>query len=110
MGWEPGATAANAMSDSSIGLTSGGVTAGAAYIASQNAAYLFFAQGVAAGGHSSALIFTSPNDYDMGGAFISGGITGGKLLTLPTPTVPEPVTIALLACGACIIRGWKKRA
>ena len=109
IGLGPTIVADNTSSDDSIGLTTGGIDADVSNIAAQSAVYLFFAQGITAGNHSNALIFTSPNSYDMGGAYIAGGITGGTFVSLPTPTVPEPVTAVLFASGACLVLRKKNK-
>lgn len=109
IGLSPGITASNAFSDPSIGTTGGAMSAGAGFTMSQSVMYMFF-QPVTAGSKSTALVFTSEYGPQMGGAVVSGGISGGTVISLPTPSVPEPATIALLGFGAAALLRRKRKA
>lgn len=86
----------------------GGVRPSVEFALTESVLYLFQLDNVAADEHSSVLLFTSDREPMMGAGVVSGGITGGVIVELPTPA-PEPVTVALLGLGAMLAARRRRR-
>jgi hypothetical protein len=69
-------------------------------VRSQSVLYIFN-ETIGAGVHSQTLLFTSNCAPEMWYGGITGGISGGAIVDMPTPwQVPEPATFGLLIGGA----------
>jgi hypothetical protein len=70
--------------------------------------YLYLTDNIGAGERSMTLLFTSNDGPAMSYGYVSGGVTGGENVSLPSP-VPEPATFGLLIGGAFMtLRRGKK--
>jgi hypothetical protein len=67
----------------------------------QSVIHIFQRDCIDSGEHSRTLLFTSDCVPQMGRGLVSGGVTGGAIVNLPTPwLIPEPATMGLLIGGA----------
>jgi hypothetical protein len=95
----------NAAYDSTKGVVAtAGSIPGMQLILPQSVIYLFQTDNVGAGEHSLTLLFASDTAPGMVKGAVSGGVTGGAIMDLPTPSnlgwvVPEPATFGLLIGG-----------
>jgi hypothetical protein len=63
--------------------------------------YLYQTDNIGAGEWSTVLLFSSNYGPEMAYGYVSGGVTGGASMELPSP-VPEPATFALIGAGALL--------
>jgi len=107
VGLSPDAVVANEGTDTSYGVP-GGIDTGMEFILLESVLYMFIPAGVASGRHSAVLLFSGESEPTWGCGIVSGGITGGAIVDLPTP-IPEPATVALIGiCGLIIVTRKRK--
>lgn len=78
----------------------GDVIPGYQSILSESVLNLFFGSAgpITKGKHSAILLYSSPMQPMQGFGTVSGGFTGGEIVSLAAP-IPEPATLTLLALG-----------
>lgn len=78
----------------------GDIIPGYQAILSETVLNLFFGSAgpITSGKHSAILLFSSPMRPIQGFGTVSGGFTGGEIVSLAAP-IPEPATLTLLALG-----------
>jgi hypothetical protein len=74
----------------------------------QSAGYIFTPAALNPGQYSTVLLFSSDYAPTMGFGTVSSGGLGG-MCALPTPAVPEPMTIALLIPAIAALRNRKTK-
>jgi hypothetical protein len=107
VGLYPGVTVGNLAYDPAHPVAvSGGKNPLAEFLLSQTVLYLFPVSPITPNSHSSVLLFTSEEAPTMAFGVVSGGYTGGAVVSLPTP-IPEPATLLLfmLATPALVNKG-----
>ena len=87
---------------------SGGINPFTEFPLSQTVLYMFAISPITPNSHSSVLLFTSDKAPMMGSGVVSGGYTGGAVISLPTP-IPEPATLLFFTLAApVIVNKWRR--
>lgn len=102
VGFSPDAPVIQALYDLSRDTAEpGGSIPDSSLVLMQSVIHLFQRDCIDSGEHSRTLLFTSNFGPQMAWGVVSGGVTGGAIVHLPSPSlVPEPATIGLLIGGA----------
>jgi hypothetical protein len=102
VGFSPDAPAIQALYDLSRDTAvPGGCIPDTSNVLMQSVIHIFQRDCIDSGEHSRTLLFTSNYGPQTGWGIVSGGITGGAIVNVPTP-VPEPATLGLFIGGALL--------
>jgi hypothetical protein len=102
IGFSPNAPAVQALYDLSRNTAvPGGCIPDTSLVLMQSVIHIFQRDSIDSGEHSRTLLFTSNFGPQMASGVVSGGVTGGAIVRLPSPSiVPEPATMGLFIVGA----------
>ena len=102
VGFSPDTPAIQALYDLSRSTAEpGGSIPDTSSVLMQSVIHIFQRDCIDSGEHSRTLLFTSNYGPQMGWGIVSGGVTGGAIVHVPTP-VPEPATLGLFIGGALL--------
>lgn len=76
---------------------------------SGNVTFEFYTAQIIAGANSSVLIFSSETEPTLGFGSLNGGVIGTILTDVPTPTIPEPVSILLFGMSGAYVAFSRRR-
>jgi hypothetical protein len=102
VGFSPDAPAIQALYDLSRSTAEpGGSIPDISNVLTQSVIHIFQRDCIDSGEHSRTLLFTSNYGPQMAWGIVSGGVTGGAIVHVPSPSlVPEPTTMGLFIGGA----------